>query len=114
VIAEDHSRDNRQVAARILGYCLERSVLETLIAALDQRDFGVVYEAERSLMRLTGRTFHHDSVQWQEWLAQTENPFAEAGKLDHELDRGPKGWWERSVDSLGHSIRSFRPRKGDL
>ena len=113
LIAQDRSSDIRVASARLLGYFAYRSVLEPLISALDQRDFGVVYEAERSLIRLTGQTFDHDSVQWRRWLAQTSDPFADAGKLDHLLEPQQNGWWRRSVDSVRHTIGSFRLKKED-
>ena len=113
LIGGDRSRDIRQASARVLGYLKDRQVLEPLIAALDQRDFGVVYEAERSLMRLTGQTFDHDSIRWRQWLTQTDNPFVDAGKLDHVLAPEGKGWWQRSMECMRRSFGGFGPKKKD-
>ncbi len=113
LIAHDRSGDIRVASARLLGYFQDRTVVEPLISALDQRDFGVVFEVERSLIRLTGQTFDHDSVRWRRWLAQTDDPFADAGRLDHLLEPQQNGWWRRSVDSVRRTIGSFRLKKKD-
>ena len=113
LLGQDRSRDIRQTAARLLGHFQDREVLGPLVDALEQRDFGVVYESERSLMRLTGRSFDYDPPAWREWLAQTENPFADAGELDQVLSPPPKSWWERSVESTRRTMASFRPKKDD-
>ncbi len=105
------SRDVRQAAARVLGYCACNDALPPLIDALEQRDFGVAYEAERSLMRLTGKTFDHDAIRWREWLADTEEPLADAGALDHVLEPPSRNWWQRSIDSTRRTLASFRPKK---
>lgn len=114
VVGRDRSRDARQVAARFLGHCRDRRVLDPLIDALEQRDFGVVYESERSLMRLTGQTFDYDPVGWRLWLGQVDDPFAEAGKLDPRLDAPPKGWWERSIEKTRRNFATFGSRKDDV
>ncbi|HUU82398.1 MAG TPA: hypothetical protein VM243_02735 [Phycisphaerae bacterium] len=114
LIGQERSRDIRQAAACLLGYCRDRVVLEPLIAALEQRDFGVVYQSERSLMRLTGQTFDYDPVGWRAWLEQTQDPFAEAGKLDAVLDAPPKGWFKRSIDNTRRTFATFTPKKDDM
>ncbi|MHC4065717.1 MAG: hypothetical protein ACYSUI_14635 [Planctomycetota bacterium] len=86
-------------------------MLSPLIDALEQRDFGVVYESERSLMRLTGRTFEYDAPGWREWLAQTEDPFADAGRLDEVLSPPPKGWWRESLENTRRAWASFKPKR---
>lgn len=76
LLNNDPARDVRVEAARLLGHYASSQSLESLIAALRQRDFGVVYEAERSLTRLTGERFGHDHTAWQTWLATVPDPFA--------------------------------------
>lgn len=110
LLANDSDRDICIHAARALGFLPDHQVLEPLIAALDQRDFGVVYQAERSLMRLTGFTFDHDAIAWREWSATNQEPFAEAGRLDYQLDPKEKHWWYRSVDSMKRRLATFRPK----
>jgi HEAT repeat protein len=75
LLAGDPSRDVRLSAARLLGSDSSMEAVHGLIDALRQRDFGVAYEAEQSLTRLTGQTFDHDSTRWAEWLASANDPF---------------------------------------
>lgn len=98
LLASDPSRDVRLQAARLLGSFPAMESLRALIDALRQRDFGIVYEAERALMRLTGQTHEHDPARWQRWLTATvasdANPFAQRGTLDGTLDPpADTGWW---------------------
>lgn len=111
LLQSDLSRDVRVCSARTLGYLPSPDVLEPLIAGLEQRDFGVVYECERSLMRLTGTTHDHDAEAWRKWLAATDAPFADAGRLDHQLDSRPKNWFARTWDSTRQTFASFRPKE---
>ena len=113
LLGRDPSRDVRQAAAVVLAYCPHREVLDPLIDHLEERDFGVVYESERSLMRLTGHSFEHDPFAWRQWLAETDEPFADAGRLDDVLDAPPKGWWKESVEDTRRTLASFKPKKDD-
>ena len=99
LLRSDRSRNVRLAVAQLLGYFPRPDVLHELIAALEQRDFGVCHEAERSLMRLTGRTFDHDPRAWREFLDDSEDPCCERGKLDHRLDPPRRKWF----GSLGGS-----------
>ena len=94
LLQSDRARNVRVAAAQLLGYCPRKETLFALADSLEQRDFGVCYEAERSLMRLTGRTFNHDAPSWRQFIASTEDPFADRGKLDHELDPPKPKWYE--------------------
>jgi hypothetical protein len=94
LLQSDRSRNVRLAAAQLLGYCPRKQALFALADALDQRDFGICYEAERSLMRLTGRTFKHDAVAWRRFITSTDNPFAERGKLDDQLEPRERKWYE--------------------
>ena len=111
LLGTDLSRDVRMSAAELLGFFQELGVLEALIANLQQRDFGVVHECERSLMRLTGQTHDHDPVAWRSWLAQTDDPFADAGRLDGKLRRTEPNWFRESWESTRRSLASFKPKK---
>jgi len=112
LLGNDPSRDVRIVAAELLGSFQEREVLDALIAALDQRDFGVVYECERSLMRITGQSHDYDPVAWRQWLQQADNPFADAGRLDDKLSRRQPNWFRRTWDSTRRTLASFKPKDG--
>ncbi len=113
LLDHDRSRDIRQTAARVLGYFPDGLTLDRLINSLDQRDFGVVYEIEHSLMRLTGQTHDHDSVAWRAWLESADDPFADAGKLDHLLIETHEGWWHRSYKSMKRTFYGYLPKKKD-
>ncbi len=98
---DDQDRDVRIAAARGLAYFQSRKVLEALISMLRHRDFGIVFEAERSLVELTGQTFEHDPDAWQAWLKETSDPFEHAGEVPESL-RVPKRNW---LQKTGHAVR---------
>jgi HEAT repeat protein len=94
LLAGDPSRDVRLVAAQMLGRCGSVESAQALVQALRQSDFGVVYESERSLMRLTGRSGDRDAARWQSWLDSTPDPFADRGRLNEMLDPpARRSWW---------------------
>jgi len=93
LVSTDKSRDVRLLAARILGYYATNPSLEALIGALRQDDFGVVYESERALTRLTGQTHDHDPAQWRDWLASADDPFANGSVNGEAPDDSPERWW---------------------
>jgi HEAT repeat protein len=109
-LASDPSRDTRMRAAELLGYLPNRDVLDGLVSGLEQSDFGVVLECERSLMRMTGHTHDHDPHAWRAWLDETSDPFADAGRLDAELEREEPNWFERTWDSTRRAFASYRPK----
>ena len=111
LINADRNRDVRMASAEILGWCPSKESLDTLIHALEQRDFGISHECERSLMRLTGHTFNHNAIAWNEWLAETEDPFADAGQLDEALERKEKGWWQRTAEIAKRNLSNFAPKE---
>jgi HEAT repeat protein len=90
-LSSDPSRDVRIACARLLGECPSRASLDGLISALSDSDFGVVYHAETSLRRLTGRHFGRGADQWREWLATTDRPFEHAKKVGED----DRSWWTR-------------------
>ena len=78
----DSERHVRLAAARGLGWYEGSDVLRALIAALRDADFAVVYEAEGSLARITGRTHDCDAEAWEAWLAEVEpDSLARADRL---------------------------------
>ena len=89
LLGADESRDVRILAAEYLGCCPDDDSLSALIASLDQRDFGVVYQAERSLNRLTGQTFDHDSQAWKAWKLSESEPFVAYSASETSLDKSP-------------------------
>jgi len=95
VLNAHRSRRVRMAAARFLGYAPRRDALDALIESLAQRDFGVVYEAERSLMRLTGEANEHDIRKWKAFVEATPDPFANRGALDDQLEHEDPNWWQQ-------------------
>lgn len=94
LLQSDFNRNVRVAAAQLLGYVATREAVLALIDGLEQRDFGVCYEAERSLMRLTGRTFDHDAQAWRTFVDQTNNLFADRGALDGQLEPAKRKWYD--------------------
>ena len=93
-LERDPSRDVRLSAARLLGMFPEIETLRALIGALAQRDFGIVYEAEQSMRRLTGRSYGCDAALWEQWLATTSDPFAVPDEpVDGDGSSRQSWWW---------------------
>jgi hypothetical protein len=114
LLEEDPSRDVQIEAATLLGEFPRLAALNALISALNNGDFGVVYHAERSLMRLTGVSHDHDPHDWRAWLTQVEDPFANRGALDDQLTPvEPKNWWQRTTASMKRVLSGFRPKQQD-
>ncbi len=110
-LATDPSREARMQAAALLGHLPDRETLDALVSGLGQSDFGVVLECERSLMRMTGHTHNYDPIAWRAWLAETSDPFADAGRLNAQLERKEPNWFERTWDSTRRSLASYRPKE---
>ncbi len=68
LVGGDPDRNVRIEAARGLAYYPDASVLTALIQALEDRDFAVRYEAEKSLEELTGQRHDYDPDAWRAWL----------------------------------------------
>ena len=47
----------------------------SLVRALGYRDFGICWQARRSLKLMTGQDYHYDQAAWLEFLSKTEKPF---------------------------------------
>ncbi|MCO6436163.1 MAG: HEAT repeat domain-containing protein [Phycisphaerae bacterium] len=92
ILGSDPDRDVRMEAARLLGHYESRETLASLIKALRQADFGVVYEAGRSLERLTGKELPYEPGPWEQWLASTSDPFADKPAED-EPSKSRHSWW---------------------
>jgi len=93
-LAPEQNRNVRIVSTEALGGFKDRRVLIPLINALRSEDFMIADTAERSLMALTGRSHQYDAEAWTDWLAQTADPFAEAGRAVSGRPTGPN-WWDR-------------------
>ncbi len=102
VLTADEDVDVRIYSARALRSFKDKEVLYALISALKDSDFAVKYEAEQSLIALTGRTFHYNAESWLAWLQNPENkdPFEDAGKVPPELQSPRRSIWQRVKDKI--------------
>ena len=66
----------RAACARSLGEYQYPGVTQALVGALLAEDFSIVFEAKRSLEKLTGESFE-SSRDWQNWLDETGEVFVE-------------------------------------
>ena len=109
LLKEDDNRNVRLEAARGLG-CLDadRATLDVLVTGLSDRDFGVVYECERSLIKLTGMTFDYDPQAWTDWLGKASDPFALAGHTPATLMPERLSWWQRGVQGVRRTIVAWQ------
>ena len=86
----DECRDVRITCAQLLGEDPHRRTVESLIGGLKQQDFAIAYEAEHSLRRLTGQSFGYDTMAWESWLNQVEDPLAEG---EFARSNRKDTWW---------------------
>ena len=100
VLTSDESVDVRINAAEALGQFKDKSVLFALISALKDKDFAVRFQAEKSLVKLTGRTFYGNPARWLEWLEKTKNPFKDAGTIPPELIKPKLNPWQRMRERM--------------
>ena len=86
LVLQDPERNVRIPAAQGLGRLPgDAATVATLIRGLRDSDFGVVYECESSLVRLTGVTHNCEPTAWEAW--QTAN----ADKLFEHAGQTPAG-----------------------
>lgn len=71
----DEDRDVRIAAAEALGHHRRLEVARALTPRLNEYDFGVAWQARRSLRRLTGRDYFYNEAAWLEYVAGPEKPF---------------------------------------
>ena len=72
----DQDDQVRAACARSLGEYRYPGVTQALVGALLAEDFSIVYEARRSLEKLSGESFE-SSQDWQNWLDKTGEVFVE-------------------------------------
>lgn len=71
----EENRDVRIAAADALKHYRTIEVARGLIGLLNGRDFGVGWQAHRSLVNLTGTDKRYDETAWLQYLTSSENPF---------------------------------------
>ncbi len=72
--APEEDQDVRLAAATALKHYPRRDVARALVAVLDERNFGVVWQARRSLRRITGVDRAYDSAAWLEYISNPAQP----------------------------------------
>jgi hypothetical protein len=75
VTSAEEDRDVRIAAAEALRYYKSVEVARALIPRLNERDFGVAWQARRSLQRITGRDLRYDEAAWLGFITGPEKPF---------------------------------------
>ncbi|NLX05137.1 MAG: HEAT repeat domain-containing protein [Phycisphaerae bacterium] len=96
----DEALDVKIHSASGLGAFQDRDVVYALITALRDSNFSVRYHAEKSLIELTGKTFHSNPVAWLEWFDAASEPFANAGQTPPELVKPKQNVLEKSRDRI--------------
>ena len=71
----EEDRDVRIAAAEALRYYKTVEVARALIPRLSEREFGVAWQARRSLRRITGRDHHYDEAAWLAFITGPDKPF---------------------------------------
>lgn len=101
----DALRSHRLTALEALGRFKDPRVLKPLVAALRTPDFAVAERAEQSLIALTGTTHFYNADDWETWLAQAADPFANAGHVpDIPQPEGPT-WWDKQKRAWRRALR---------
>jgi hypothetical protein len=70
----DENRDVRIACADALRELKTLDVARALISVLDDRDFGVSWQARRSLNLMTGRDFRYDESVWLNFVSTSQKP----------------------------------------
>lgn len=99
------SRNVRIVALDALGAFQDRVVLQPLIRALREKDYAIAERSENSLITLTGVTHQYDADAWEQWLANTENPFAHAGEQPDIPRNKPPSWFDKQKRAFRRALK---------
>lgn len=73
-LREDPEDQVRTACARTLGEYPYAGVVRALATAMLAEDFSIVFEARKSLEKLTGQSFQ-TSKDWRDWLEENGDPF---------------------------------------
>lgn len=71
----DEDKDVRIAAASALKHYPRTDVGRALAATLAERDFGLAWQARRSLRRLTSQDFKYDQAAWLGYISGPAKPF---------------------------------------
>ncbi|MCC7146554.1 MAG: HEAT repeat domain-containing protein [Phycisphaeraceae bacterium] len=98
VLGGDSDADVRMAAADALGQYAQRSVIDALIRALDDADYGVQQMAWRSLKTVTGQNLGVDPALWLNWTSSHAGSLFAAQKEYRYLPyRSPHNYWSKKV-----------------
>jgi hypothetical protein len=111
---KDEDADVRMAAAYALGQYPEIPVFSTLVAALDDREFGVRYSAAESLATLTGQDFGTDGTPWLAWSKDNQGRlFAGQKKYTWQPFVKPRGFWAKAKFWKKAPVVPPREARGD-
>jgi hypothetical protein len=102
-LTNDSDPQVRAAAAASLSSYRDRRVLDALIESLRDADFAIGYNAEQSLIRMTGQSFEYDADAWARWLGTIPadgNPFARAGQTPARLQQAQRSGMDRMRDAM--------------
>jgi len=105
LLETDPSRNVRIVAAKALAEFKDPQVLLPLIRSLRNEDFAIADRAERSLIALTGVTHYYDADAWETWVAQAEDPFANAGEIPQTTRPAGPTWWDKQKRAWRRALK---------
>lgn len=71
----EENRDVRIAAADALKHYRNLTVARALAASLGDKDFGVIWQARRSLVYLIGHDYRYDEGSWLSYFAGPDKPF---------------------------------------
>ncbi|MBM4109910.1 MAG: hypothetical protein FJ254_00950 [Phycisphaerae bacterium] len=96
LLEETEETDVRAELAIALGQYPEDSVVQALIAALDQPELCVNLAASQSLWMITGRDFGTDRTKWLEWYAlqPIDDRFRQANAYTYPTYRRELELWD--------------------
>ncbi len=95
VLSKDTSGDVRLASACALGQYPRRKVFDALVGALNDDDYGVVIEANKSLQSITGQEFSAFGSIWLDWAKDRNNLFDDAQPFRYVEYEGPPSLWQR-------------------
>lgn len=92
--AIEEDDDVRADCANALGQYATSEVMQSLIAAIDDRSLSVNHNALASLRTLTGEDFGLDRAAWQRWFSSAQTPFAGRRNYTYPVFYRDKRWLE--------------------
>jgi hypothetical protein len=73
--AADENVDVRVACADALRMYRTAEVAQALVRAMRDRNFGIAWQARKSLQLMTGKDFRYDTAAWLTFLSGTSKPF---------------------------------------